>query len=425
MTRSGTTPDGFVPRDLIDILTDTAQRARAAFGDDADLSPTSALAKILQVTADEDALLWRGLQDVYYSQFVSTATGADLDLLGDDIGISRRALAATGQVTMRLSGAQPGRAHVVPAGTVLVTGDGPAVAVLTTAEARLSELTPSATVPARAAETGPAGNLPAGAIVGVDPDYARDHLDILPPAALTVTNQAPFDGGQLRESDVDFRARQLGFPREMWTVGSVRAAALAVPGVLDVLLAGPLGGLDVSRTEFNLFLFGQRPFAAERPVGEPCYVDLVVAHDPLLPWRTTGPVTGIHEQVHAAVEAVRPLGVFLAIREAETVRAGVRATVIADPGLDPHTVRSGLLDRLAADLAALRLGGDVLFSHVMRVLVDQPGVADVQDMRLRRSPAGGGGPVEAAAGENLTLAPAEVAVFAVDSELFDIEVVRR
>jgi hypothetical protein len=425
MTEFGVTPDGFTPRGLTDILADVQERVRELFGPDADLSPTSALAKILQVTADEDALLWRRMEDTYYAQFVSTATDRDLDLLGDDSGIPRRRLAAEGEVRFTLGTPQPGRAHVVPAGTVVVTGTAPPRAFLTTRAVTLDEKTSAATVPARAAEEGPGGNIPAGAVIGVDPDYQRDHLDVLPPTTLAAANPAPFDGGQRWEPDTAYRARQLGFSREMWTVRSIRTAALDVPGVLDVLLTGPLGGVDVSQSLFNLFLFGERAFGAERPSGEPYYFQVIVAHDPLLPWTTTGPVTGIRERVRAAIDRVRPVGIFPEIVAARQIAVGVRATVLADPGFDAQTLRSELLDRLATDPGSLRLGGDVLYSHVMRLLVDRPGVLDVQDLRLRRTPADGAGVVEAAPGENLVLAPAEVAVFAVDGELSDLQVVGR
>jgi hypothetical protein len=63
-----------------------------------------------------------------------------------------------------------------------------------------------------------------------------------------------------------------------------------------------------------------------------------------------------------------------------------------------------------------------------------PGVLDVQGLHLRRYPSRFGGinfggglfrdaPEEVAVGENLALAPDEIAVFGVDSELIDIEVV--
>ncbi len=436
MTEFGVTKEGFVLKPFEEILRDAQQRVRDAFGADIDLSPTSTLAKILQVTADEDALLWRRLEDVYYSQFVSTASGTDLDLLGDDAGIVRRHLFAEGQVELTIEQPQPERVYVLPEGAILLTRGTPSHAFHTTAAAKLSATAPRATVPARAFEEGPLGNIPAGAIVAVDPDYLADHLEAAGPTTVTATNPAPFDGGQRRESDVDYRARQLGFPREMWTEQRVLAAALGVRGVLDVLLSGPLGGADVSQSFFNLFLFNQRAFGAERPTGEPYFIDVVVAHEPTRPWRSTSSVVGIYERVRAEIELVRPAGIFFNIVEAQHVEVGVRATVIADPGMDAQAIQASLTNRLAADLGSLRLGGDVLFSQVMRALVEQPGVLDVQDLRLRRAPAaaqqltaGGVAPaeevIERATGENLELGPTEIATFRVGSELFDVVVIGR
>ncbi len=84
----------------------------------------------------------------------------------------------------------------------------------------------------------------------------------------------------------------------------------------------------------------------------------------------------------------------------------------------------------------LKLGGNVLFSQVMRAFVEQPGVIDVQNMHLRRCPAAFGritfGAVpfqadvlEAAVGENLLMGPTEIAIFRIDSALIDLKVVPR
>jgi Baseplate J-like protein len=211
---------------------------------------------------------------------------------------------------------------------------------------------------------------------------------------------------------------------------------LDVPGVIDVLLSDPLGGVDVSQSYFNLFLFGQRPFSSERRLGEPYFFDVVVAHEFARPWRTQGPVTGVYEQVVAAVDRVRPVGIHPNVVEADHIEVGVRAQVIIQPGYDTQALLAAFSERLAAGVGALKLGGDVLFSQVMRLFVEQPGVVDVQDMHLRRCPPAFGqitfGQVpfqtevlEAGAGENLVMGPTEIAVFRLDSELIDLEVVPR
>ena len=105
----GVTDDGYVVKGLDVVLAESLARARAAFGPDVDLTVTSPLRKILEVTAAEDAELWKRLEAGYYAGFVSTADGASLDLLGEDIGVDRRAEHATGEVTLTLAGGVPGR----------------------------------------------------------------------------------------------------------------------------------------------------------------------------------------------------------------------------------------------------------------------------------------------------------------------------
>jgi hypothetical protein len=82
------------------------------------------------------------------------------------------------------------------------------------------------------------------------------------------------------------------------------------------------------------------------------------------------------------------------------------------------------------------LGEGVLYAQVMRLLVEIPGVSNVQNLRLRRCPPRFGeivcGPparfgddtdiaaIEAPCGGDIALAPREVAAFAADSPLLEI-----
>jgi phage-related baseplate assembly protein len=435
MAGFGVTPQGFVRKEFGTLIAEAADRARAVFGDDVDLSPTSPLRKILEVTAAEDARLWRRLEDLHYAGFLYAAIGDDLDALGADLGLARPFRTATGEVTLTVKNPQPGRTYVLPEGTVLITA-APVVAVHTTATVRLREGADSATVGARAFVAGPDGNLPANALVAVDPDYQRSYLGVAPPTTITVQNAKAFTGGATREDDESYRARLLGRSRTMWTPASVRDAVLTVPGVVDVLLSDPLGGVDVSQSYFNAFPFDQRLFSSERRLGEPYFFSVVVAHEFARPWRTEGPVTGIFEQVSDAVDRVRPVGIHPQVVEADHIEVGLRAQLVTRPGYDPPALVAALTERLAADLGTLALGRDVLFSQVMRAIVEQPGVADAQNLRLRRCPPAFGritlgqvpfaaDIVEAGPGENLAMAPTEIAVFSVDSTLLDLEVTPR
>lgn len=436
MTGYGVTDGGFVPKPFDVILGDAMDRARAVFGPDADLSATGVLGKILQITADEDALLWSRLEDLYYSSFVSTATGADLDLLGEDLGIPRPLARAQGVVRLTVDRPLPDRSYTLPRGTVLLTGSAPILAFHTNDVVRLGSDRPVVEAPAVADLPGPSGNVAAAAITTVDPLYAVKVAGVTPPASVAVTNEAPFAGGDSTVDDTAYRGLLLGTPRTLWTREAVKAAVLRVRGVLDVLLADPLGGVDVTQSHFGLFAFDQRLFLGERRVGEPYFFDVVVAHDAALPWRTDGVVRGVRERVADEVERLRPVGVHPRIVPADHIEIGVRARVTTEAGQDPQALRAALTQRLAADIGRHRLGEAVLFSQVVRAFTEQPGVLDVQDLRLRRDPPAfgrltlGAVPfqsqvVEAAVGENLELGRTEIAVFRVDGELLDMEVTAR
>src|SRR5579864_8446215 len=99
MADFGITDAGFTIKGLDVILIDSQTRAQAMFPG-VDLTDTSVLYKLLQVTAAEDAELWKRMEDLYYGNFVSTASGDNLDALGLDLGRPRQYLFSQGQVTL-------------------------------------------------------------------------------------------------------------------------------------------------------------------------------------------------------------------------------------------------------------------------------------------------------------------------------------
>ncbi|CCK24482.1 hypothetical protein BN159_0103 [Streptomyces davaonensis JCM 4913] len=436
MSEYGVTRDGFVLKGVDAILADTRKRARqmwATLGLTADLSATSPLAKLIEAAALEDAELWKRLEDFYYSGYVSTATGDSLDLLGSDAGLPRRELFATGTVTLTLTGGLPGRAYVVPEGTILLApARGQSFA--TTATVELTAGTPAQDVAVQALARGSDGNVPQGTITVIDPQYRAIYLADFGPADVTVTNETDLAGGDDREDDDTYRGRQLGIVRTLWTAEAARQAVLDVDGVVDVLLSDPFGGVDVSQSVFNEFAFGERLFSAERRIGEPYTFDVVVAHEFRWPWRTTGAVRGVFERVQEVLERIRPPGVHPNIIEADHIDVGVRALVVVERGSDEAALDREIRSRLAGALGDLRLGGDVLYSQVVRTVVEVDGVLDVQRLHLRRHPAAFGRitfgevafqttTVQAAVGQNLVMGPTELPVFRPDTDLHDLELV--
>jgi hypothetical protein len=325
---------------------------------------------------------------------------------------------------------------VLPEGTVIETAAQPQISFRTTQPVTLSTQTQTTVaVGVQAAARGPAGNLAANQALQLDPAWATLHLN-LGGATVTPTNAQPFSGGELLESDADYRARLLGVPRTLWTQDALLAAILDLDGVRAAAVFDPLGGVDVSQTYFNLFLFGQRAFSLPRQVGSPYYFDVVVAAEPGWPWTTgSGSIPGVYDGVLEAVRQWRPVSIFPNILEANQVDVGLRAQLVVQAGHDQDAVRGQILDALHTSVNSLRLGLGILYSDVMTLARTTPGVVDVQNLHLRRCPPGfaginfGGGvfgqSVELAVGENITLTPDEVAVFTFDSQLSDIQVVSR
>ena len=198
MSDFGITPGGFVVKPLQDILNDKAALAQAAFGPDVDLRSTSALRKLLDVSSAEDLELWKLAEALYYSSFLSTASGTALDLLGDDLGVARRFLTAQGAVTFTLSGQTPGRTYNLPPGTLVET-DAPVQRFRTLAAVALSDQATTATAAVEATARGPAGNVAAGAINKINAAFAQVKLS-LGAAQVAVNNANPTTGGTSRRT---------------------------------------------------------------------------------------------------------------------------------------------------------------------------------------------------------------------------------
>lgn len=432
MAQYGVTADGFVVKPFLDILTDKFQRARDMFGSDVDLRATSALRKILDIASAEDQELWKRMEQLYYANFISTASGGALDLLGDDIGVTRRFLPAGGQVKFTLAGQAPGRVYQLPIGTLVET-DPPVQQFRTLAPASLSDQNKEAVIDVAAAAPGHFGNVAAGKIDKINAAYAQHYLN-LGAATISVSNDAPTAGGDQQEADAAYRDRLLGAPRTLWTLQAVQYAVQNIDGVRDCRLFDPLGGVDVALSIFDLFVFSQRRFGSQRPLGTPYFFDILVAVYPGFLWESDGGAPGVKERIDDAIREVRPVSIFPNLRQADNVLVGIRAKVLIRAGHDANAVAASIKDKLENRVGGLGLGAGVLYAQVLADCMDVAGVVDIQDLHLRRCPPlfnainfGGGQQfqgevVEAAVGESLDLLPNEIAVFQVDSELIDITI---
>ncbi|GKQ37936.1 baseplate J/gp47 family protein [Streptomyces sp. A012304] len=430
----GVTADGFTLKGIDRVVADQHARARAMFGSDVDLTSGSALRKVLDAAAVHVHELWRSLEDQYYANFATTAQGASLDLLGTDLGLERRRLQATGEVSLTLTGIDPDRRIVLPQGTVIETVDPPRTSLRTTTAVRLSADAPPVDVRVRSVVRGRDGNVPAGTALRLEPTWARVHLN-LGPAKVTVTAPEGVLGGEFAEPDDAYRARLLGVPRTLWTQEALLVQLLEIPGVRDAAIFDPLGGIDASSSRYGTYRFGQRAFSAERQTGSPYFFDVVVAVEPGWPWRREDGdvhIAPVHDAVAETVRQWRPVSVFPNIKPANQVDVGIRGTLVVQAGHDPDAIRGEILTAVTAGVDRLRMGRGVLHSDVVLTVRSVAGVVDVQSLRLRRCApvfgdigfAGGvyGSAEELSVGENLHLARDEVARFALDSPLIDIQV---
>lgn len=428
----GVTKQGFVIKQLDGILNDKADRAREMFGMDVDLRSTSALRKILDVSAAEDAELWKRAEQQYYANFVTTASGDALDLLGVDVGVTRPLQYANGKVKFKLSGEAPGRRYNLPLGTLVET-DPPVRQFRTDARVTLWDQAKEAEVAVTATSRGPTGNVAATDIKRINSVFAQRYLN-LGGATIAAKNDQATAGGDVPEDDTIYRSLLVGHPRTLWTLQKVRDVVKHVEGVRDCRVFDPAGGVDVSLSKFNLFRFGERRFGVQRLLGTPYFFDILVAILPGLPWESEGAVVGIKDAVAAAINEVRPIGIFPNLRPANNVFVGIRARVLTKAGHDSNAVRSGIKAALELRVNAMGLGGSVLYSEVLCDCMRVAGVVDVQDLHLRPCPPVfasidfggrqrfGSLVIEAAVGENLPLLPDEIAVFKIDSLLIDVEV---
>jgi len=442
----GVTDRGFIVKPFKAILDDAFARTRLLFGPDIDLRSSSVIRKLLELTSLEAALSWMQLDDVYHSSFVATASGSALDLLGSDLGRDRDHHYAVGPAKFALVASAPTNvAFTLPPGTLVETLPAPGVAAVRfSLAARLSLVKHSpadgseqATATVTAVLPGPAGNIAAQTLARINPTYAARYLN-LDPNLLTVSNAAPFTGGEQFEDDTSYRHKLYALPRSLWTVDAVRQIVLALDGVRDALVYDPYGGLDKATPPFGEFCFSDAVFQSSRALCNPYFFTITVAPKPGILWESSGDITGLKDQVLAAIEPIRPISIFPTLAFANSVQIALRARLTLGGGAERNSVVAAAATSIAAYIGSLRLGDAVLYSQIMRILTETPGVRNVQELRLRRCPPRFGevvcGPptvfgddanvaaLEAPCGGDIALAPSEVAVFAADSPLMDIGV---
>lgn len=403
----GITRDGFNAKPFARLLAEKLALARSLFGDDLDLGSGSAIRKLLEISALEDARTWAALATMYDNSFVSTAGGDALSSLGLELGLPRPYLEAHGTVRLKLTGTLPQAFAQLtfPRGSRMLTAGGHHVATDETAV--LSAASPQRDVSVIAFYPGPEHNLdPAVAagdgsfpqkIVSFNPlDFKLEDFNIATAEAggtlVTIEHTQALTGGELQWPDARYRDLVLQAPRSVWTVEAVRIAASLVPGVRQVQVRDGWGGLDINQSIFGNFNFIERLFGSERDLGTPYYFTVLVAPTPGAIW---GGPDGLDLSVASAIEDLRPISIFPEIVQAAQIGIGISADLVVQgiplPSGSRATVNASgpavalktrLMQRVRAHIDSLSFGEPVRASEVTWALMNEPGMIDVRNLQL-------------------------------------------
>lgn len=202
----------FTPRDENRIEEVVAAELRREFGDDIDLTESSAFRHIVDAWSQSvNDVQEEQLQEVYESAYLETATGESLDHVVAIQGISRQeAQRATGVVSFTRSDPAP-TDYPIPQGTNVQTGGANPVVFETTEQTTLENGDTRTDANIQSVEGGVMGNVAAGSITVIPAGIA---------GVESVTNQTPtgdsdytdlnnesYQTGQSRETDEQLRDR--------------------------------------------------------------------------------------------------------------------------------------------------------------------------------------------------------------------------
>jgi uncharacterized phage protein gp47/JayE len=253
-----------------------------------------------------------------------TAGGAQLDLLAQERGLSRKGASyASGTLTFSVPAALWFEAEI-SAGTVCSTaGENPARYV-TTQAAVLPQGSLCIAVPAQAEAAGAVGNVQAGTVTAF----------VTVPAAITaVTNAAAFTGGEDAEGDEALRSRILASYAEVsngTNAAWYRQTALQVPGVDSVQAVPRANGAG----SVLLYLGGRG---------------------------SVPPADTVHS-VSDALNALREIDVTVSVQAAAAVPTDVSVTVKAAPGALMPDAQMACVSAVKDYFLGLGVGDSVLLS---------------------------------------------------------------
>ncbi len=213
---------GFKRKRYNDLIESMNSRAKGLFGEDVNLSPRSPLGIFFRVIAWSLALLWETTEKVYYSGYVDTAEGVQLDYLGKYIGIERRLwTSAKGEILILGDSGT-----MVEKDFIVETKD--EIKFKTTGLGVINEAG-ELLLPIEAMMPGVEGNVPANTITEITNPIA---------GVESITNPAALSEGTNIETDAELRERYIKSVARggASTLASIRASLLELTGVRAALV---------------------------------------------------------------------------------------------------------------------------------------------------------------------------------------------
>jgi uncharacterized phage protein gp47/JayE len=336
----GVTDTGFNPKPIDVIEDEYKELLKQFFGSNVDLSQFSSLWKLMQVSAVEVSTIWLQAEQNYFNNFIQTAVGVSLDLLAEDIGLTRKE-AISSVVELEIF-KNTTSAVTVPAGSLFQTSENIIFATLLEITIPIGPIdTTTGTVNAEAIVAGIEGNVPANTI---------KFLTNVISGVASSDNALAAEGGIDIESDTALRKRLREFTRATWTAAAIRSAALNVEGVAGVKV------IELA-TSYDLLVVPQTIFTAE-----------------------------LKAEIEAAIEPVTPVTVEFTVIEAESVLIDVTADVELSGGLDETTAESQATTEIQEYLSTLDIDDDVIRSKVIQAIMEVINIENAYNVVLLGKP---------------------------------------
>lgn len=332
----GITNTGFHPKPIDVLEEDAKEYLQQLFGSNVDLTQQSPLWRLTQVQLVEVSKGWLVSEANFYNNYIQTAEGVGLELLGEDLGLEiKEAVASVVELTIYKNSSA---SVTVPIGSLFQTLNG--IIFATDIEITIPSGDPSTTtglVMATCVVAGLNGNVSASTII--IPSNPITGVD-------SSTNLNTSYGGKDRETYTEYRKRLRSYVRSTWTASAIRSAALNVDGVSGVKI------IEYT-TSYDCLIAPQTSFTPE-----------------------------LQTLIEIAIEKVTPVTVEYNVIESESVGIKIYANIILTTLLDIETARTLISTEISEYIASLGIDGDVYKSKIIQAILAVEGVLNIYNVEL-------------------------------------------